>query len=324
MKMETIYLPFGQPVADAYIERKDSRLQELFGYHAAEPEHWQQRLLRLRGTALERADSRLVAQALRAFQEPFGLSDRAGTHLEQLAAGAPVIAGGQQAVLWSGPMMILHKAATIVQAAEWASKRLGEPVVPVFWIAGEDHDWDEASQINVPALTEGAGLGKLAIGRTGTGRTSVSRTGVTAEVLEQALRELEQALPDSEHKTGLIEELRSAASRSGTLTELFAIMLNRLFGDRGLLLADADHHQLRKLESPMFSKLIQHNEELEHAYGSASRRLAELGYSAQAELAEGGANLFLFHDTAGEARAEERLLLSRKDGQFQDRKAKCR
>lgn len=64
---------------------------------------------------------------------------------------ALVVAGGQQSGLFTGPMLVIYKAATIIKAAREAEERLGRPVIPVFWIAGEDHDWDEVNHTYVMA-----------------------------------------------------------------------------------------------------------------------------------------------------------------------------
>jgi len=318
MNMETICLPFGQPLADDYIGRKREALEPLLGYHAADEEHWKTRLRRLRNHEGLRADSRSVAAAVKKYQEPFGLSEQVRSNLELLEQGSPVVVGGQQAVLWTGPLMIIHKAVTILQTAEWASRLLGETVVPVFWIAGEDHDWDEASQTFVPDAG-GTGTRKLSTPRPGSGRSSVSRTQLDPGMLGEALAQLEAALPDSPHKLALCAELRHGSESCRTLTELFALMLNALFGEKGLLLVDADDPGLRSLEGPMFSELVSRNAQLEQAFLAGTASVEQLGYKPQADLAEGGANLFLFHQD-GEAGAEERVLLHRRGDRFEDRK----
>lgn len=317
MLMDKMKLPFGQPLADAYIERKDPELEKLFGYHPLEPQHWRGRLDYLHGSVASRADSQQTAAALRAFQEPFGLSDASARNLELLANGAPVIVGGQQAVLWTGPLMILYKAVTIIQAASAASRELGVPVVPVFWIAGEDHDWDEASMAQLPSAGPDPELKTLSLRRPAGPATSVSRVRLEPTELQQALDGLEAALADSPRKPAQLRELRAAAGSCCTLTELFAAMLNVLFGESGLLLADADDSRLRATEGPMFRRLVESSEQLAQAYAESTRKVGELGYKAQAEAAEDAANLFLFTDGP---KAGERLLLQRSGSRFRDRR----
>ncbi|AJY76356.1 bacillithiol biosynthesis cysteine-adding enzyme BshC [Paenibacillus beijingensis] len=316
MKMESYRLPSAQPLAEAYSDRTDSRLDALFGYHPADPGDWHKRLAALARPNPLRAPAERTADALRAYNRRFNASPQTEAALNLLAEGAPVVVGGQQAVLWTGPMLVIHKALSIVQTAKWASQTLRRPVVPVFWIAGEDHDWDEASHTYIPHHEEG--IRKLEVARPAGARTSVSRTALTESKRKEMLAELVASLPDSEHKPQLLDRLCGLVSRCGTLTELCAGMLGMLFGSEGLVLLDSDDPALRRVEGPMFRQLIARNDELEAAYGSASKQVSELGYKPQADAAAGGANLFLFRPVG--ASEAERTLLFKRDGAFTDKR----
>src|SRR5690625_4018058 len=61
-----------------------------------------------------------------------------------------VVIGGQQAGLLTGPMYTINKVISIIQFAKQKEKELGIPVIPVFWIAGEDHDFDEINHVFLP------------------------------------------------------------------------------------------------------------------------------------------------------------------------------
>ena len=50
---------------------------------------------------------------------------------------------GQQPGLFGGPLYSLIKAMSTVAAARELEARTGQPVVPVFWIEGDDHDFEE-------------------------------------------------------------------------------------------------------------------------------------------------------------------------------------
>ena len=71
---------------------------------------------------------------------------------------------------------------------------------------GKEDDWDEANHAYV--LTAEQELRKLSIVRPEGARTAVSRTTIAAETWEELLAELEQALPHSEFKPVMLEELR--------------------------------------------------------------------------------------------------------------------
>lgn len=60
---------------------------------------------------------------------------------------------GHQCVLFGGPQYVLSKALTTCRLAEDLADRVMLPVVPVFWLASEDHDWDEARSVKIQGRT---------------------------------------------------------------------------------------------------------------------------------------------------------------------------
>ncbi|MFC4778478.1 bacillithiol biosynthesis cysteine-adding enzyme BshC [Paenibacillus sp. GCM10023252] len=314
MTIESYELRSASPLAEAYIHRTDQRMDELFGYHPTDASAWGKRLKVLKENGHLRADARQVASVLKSYNERFGASSEVLASIEALAGGAPVVVGGQQAGLWTGPLLVIHKAVTIIGAAKHASAALGAPVVPVFWIAGEDHDWEEANHTYVMSAEQEQR--KLSAARPEGPRTSVSRTSLSQEQWDELLSELEQTLPHSEFKADLLERLGMAVRRSVSLSDLFAGVMMELFGRSGLILLDADDTRLRKLESPMFNRLIEQNDELEQAYTNRARTVTSYGYQLQADVTEGSSNLFYFNSEQG----DERTLLHKREGHYVDRR----
>ncbi|WP_127533050.1 bacillithiol biosynthesis cysteine-adding enzyme BshC [Paenibacillus kobensis] len=312
-------LPSSQPLSDAYVKQTDSRLNALFhSGHPADEEHWRARSSRLDGAKELRVPSADIADALRRYNARFGMSQETAANIEAIGQGAQVVVGGQQAGLWTGPILVIHKAVTIIAAAKHASKVLNRAVVPVFWIAGEDHDWDEANHIT--AATE-QGLRKLAVTRPEGPRTSVSRTAVAPEAWESAIAELETVLTGSEFKEPLLDKLRELTKSAKTLSDGFAGILAWLFGGYGLVLIDADDAAVRALEAPMFRRMLADNDALEAAYTANGQMLDSLGYRMQAAAAPDCANLFLFRDGGSSSGLQgDRVLLYKRDGGFTDKK----
>lgn len=306
-------LSFAGPLAELYVNRF-SAVELLYESDPGQADSWAERAAWLDQTEHTRIDRNALAARLREYNgqyNPNPAVERAIGQLEQ--PGTAVIVGGQQSGLFTGPLLVVYKAVTILKAAKAAAARLNRPVVPVFWIAGEDHDWDEVNHAYV--LAPDLQVRRIRMHRGAMDRLPVSFTKVTAEAWEKALSELEKLLPDSEHKAAIMELMRSSSADADNLTACFAKLMGALFGKHGLVLLDSSDPELRRLEMPVFERMIRHNDELESAYHETVRDMAGLGYEPTAEVAEGGANLFYIGE-------RERLLLFKRDGRFEDRKGK--
>ena len=90
-----------------------------------------------------------VVRLLRAQNLDYAAGPATKTNLDRLAEGAGAVVTGQQVALFGGPLLTLLKAATAIRMAADAS-RAGHPHVPIFWLASEDHDFDEINQAIFP------------------------------------------------------------------------------------------------------------------------------------------------------------------------------
>src|SRR5262245_53049836 len=70
------------------------------------------------------------------------------TSLKKLASGAVAVITGQQPGLFTGPNYTILKATTAVKLAS-ALEANGVEAVPVFWVAAEDHDYQEIESASV-------------------------------------------------------------------------------------------------------------------------------------------------------------------------------
>ncbi|MCK8487845.1 bacillithiol biosynthesis cysteine-adding enzyme BshC [Paenibacillus sp. MBLB2552] len=306
-------LSFAGPLAEVYVNQF-SAVELLYESDPGQSESWAERAAWLDQTEHTRVDRKALAARLREYNGRYNSDpavERAIAQLEQ--PGTAVIVGGQQSGLFTGPLLVVYKAVTILKAAKVASDRLKRPVVPVFWIAGEDHDWDEVNHAYV--LSPDLQVRRIRLHRGAMDRLPVSFTKVTAEAWEKAVSELEQLLPDSEHKAGILELVRCCKEDADNLTAYFAKLMGALFGKHGLVLLDSSDPELRRLEVPVFERMIRQNDELEMSYHETVRDMAGLGYEPSAEVVEGGANLFYISE-------RERLLLFKRNGRFEDRKGK--
>src|SRR6266436_5317581 len=69
-----------------------------------------------------------------------------GPGRDRLAAGEVLaVTTGQQPGLFTGPLYTVYKALSAIAVARRLERERRVPVVPVFWVAGDDHDFQEAN-----------------------------------------------------------------------------------------------------------------------------------------------------------------------------------
>src|SRR5437868_2214399 len=89
--------------------------------------------------ALDSRHRDALCTALAAQQEHWGGNS---SGVAQLASGAVAVITGQQTGLFTGPHYTVLKAITVIKLAS-ALTEAGVAAVPIFWIASEDHDYQE-------------------------------------------------------------------------------------------------------------------------------------------------------------------------------------
>ncbi len=189
--------------------------------------------------------------------------------LEQLAQpGASTICTGHQLVLLGGPLFFVYKILTTIKAARTVSLRLQKPVVPVFWMASEDHDIDEIRRVNLYGKT-------LSWNEPGGGAVGHLRT----DSLEAMLAELEQVLGTAPGAPELAAKLREIYAPGQSLADATRRFVHFLFGEHVLVL-DADSAELKRLFLPQLRAELETGI-AQHLVTKSIAGLEKNGYSAQ-------------------------------------------
>jgi bacillithiol biosynthesis cysteine-adding enzyme BshC len=180
------------------------------------------------------------------------------------------VVAGQQAGLFLTPLYILYKALAAVRWAGRLADLLERPVVPVFWVASDDHDFEEVRN-TVYLNSEGRckSWTYTPPGFDPAGR-SVFDIPAAPEVLETFFALLDTDTHDSEFKKSQIHFWRTLACESRTLEDFFLRGLAHLCGPMGLVLLPARLVPVRQRAMPLMEREICHPEAL-------SQRLAEVG-----------------------------------------------
>ncbi len=242
------------------------------------------------------------------FMEPFGISEKVEEHLEALANGSFAVVGGQQAGILTGPLYSVHKAISVILLAKEQSEKLGEKIVPIFWIAGEDHDLDEIN--HTYTIVNGA-LKKRVYSERSKLKTMASTTNIQKERLSKLIGTIFKDYGETEFTQELYSVCLTQLEQSQTFTEFFARLMNELFKTQGLLMIDAANPLFRKLESDYFVKMIELNEQIAKVVVEKEQALNEAGYGTPILAKMESANLFYVE-------GGERFLLERNGEIYQD------
>lgn len=199
-----------------------------------------------------------------------------------------VVITGQQAGLLTGPLYTLYKAITTIRLAQEQCKKLSRLVVPVFWVASEDHDWLEIQNTYIldpegkPAVCHlmGDGEGK-----------SVGNQPVPAwETIE---KQLIDALPDSEFKLSVIKQCKRFLEQAENLTQWFVLTLQWLVQKWGLIFFDPMLPEFKQLAAPIYEQILKMNDDVRAALAERTNEWINLGFRPQIQPTGGEVNLFL-------------------------------
>ncbi|MCC7241798.1 MAG: bacillithiol biosynthesis cysteine-adding enzyme BshC [Acidobacteria bacterium] len=201
-----------------------------------------------------------------------------------------VVMTGQQAGLFGGPLFTLLKALTAMKLAREVERDHGVPVVAVFWIDAEDHDWPEVSGCTVldTALTPHAiRLADL----DGAGQRPIARLSLSDDIVS-TIDALAAALPETEFRDELITALRRAYRPGRGMAEAFGVWLEAVLGPLGLVVYDSSDPAAKPLARDVFTREIAHPGHTAELASRAGQALVDRGYHAQVTPHEGAISLF--------------------------------
>jgi len=177
-----------------------------------------------------------------------------GPGRERLAAGEVLaITTGQQPGLFTGPLYTVYKALSAVALAQRLERERGVPVVPVFWVAGDDHDFAEANHAAV--LGRDGELVKIVLRERPheAPQLPLFRELLGPEI-RAALDALDAALPESECKPDVRQWLEACYRPDANLAEAGAEALQQLLGSRGLAVFRAHDRNAKRAAAPWILK----------------------------------------------------------------------
>ena len=236
-----------------------------------------------------------LAQEMLAYHRRLGASPASLANLERLARGEAVASvTGQQPGPLGGPLYSLHKTASAVGLATVVTERTQLPCVPLYWMHGEDSDFDEirgasvadadlvVHDVSLPddAHEDGGFVGDIAM---------AALEAVTAEALAHYA-----GLPGVADVQALWQKSRANARDLGEAT---SALLLQLFAEQGLVVVDPRLPSFRSAAREILDLYLANAPALEAAAKAAGARLEIL--CGKHPLSDGSLDSFVFEVQGG-------------------------
>ncbi len=211
-----------------YIERKE-QLKPFYGLFPEASNFAQQIKSK---SAFPKENREVLQQALTRQYGKLKISEATASNLKSLTDNRTfTITTGHQLNIFTGPLFFIYKVAAVVNACRKLKQLYPENnFVPVFWMASEDHDYEEIRSFSLY------------------GKKYTWVTDQTGAVGRFSPRSIDKLFNDIPGEVGIFKE---AYLKQPTLADATRYFVNELFGKDGLVVVDGDDASLKALFKPI-------------------------------------------------------------------------
>lgn len=238
-------VPFYTPLIQDYLNGVLKEKQQVeFEYN------WDTIALNLKQNNFPISKRLVLQEVLRDQYKGLTTLDKLSENLNALGeANCYTVTTGHQLVFAGGPMFFFTKIIECIQWAKIIQDKLAIRCVPVFWLASEDHDFEEIAGLNIFNH-------KLKWESTQKGAVGFFELSEVQELIQQLLT----ILGTHAHVEGVKTALLKAYTMQHDLAQATRILVHELLGETGIVVLDARDVRLKKLFLPIIAKEIQTKE----------------------------------------------------------------
>jgi bacillithiol biosynthesis cysteine-adding enzyme BshC len=237
----------------------------------------------------------LVSSILKGLED-IGYSPATEENIRKLSRpDSLVVFAGQQVGMLLGPMFTVIKALSSYKMAAKLESKLGRPVVPCFWMATDDHDFDEVRTVRhlnrsgecleisfePELLPAGAPMSDIRLDDT----------------ISDFLGRFEENLLETEFSQDIKRMVHDSYVSGRGISEAFADLFGKLFGEFGIVPVSPNFPGIKRMMIPVFKSEIENHEEIFRIFEDRSQEILRTGYHRQVHKT--GANLNLFINDGG-------------------------
>ncbi|NHN25034.1 bacillithiol biosynthesis cysteine-adding enzyme BshC [Flavobacterium jejuense] len=192
---------------------------------------------------------KILVTTLEKQYENFEVSETTLNHIKLLNnTNTFTITTGHQLNLFTGPLYFLYKIISTINLCKALQKKYPENnFVPIYWMATEDHDFEEINYFNLN--------GKKIQWK----KDSFGPVGrLSTEGLEVVFEEFSKAIGISDNANHLKELFQKAYLEHSNLAAATRYLANELFKNEGLVIVDGDDKSLKQLFIPYVKEELLH------------------------------------------------------------------
>tara|TARA_B100000575_G_scaffold287138_1_gene284974 strand:+ start:2200 stop:3936 length:1737 start_codon:yes stop_codon:yes gene_type:complete len=263
-----------------------------------------------------------IVLALKDFHQWLGIEQsQSSIRAKLLEDDSYCVVTGQQLSWYGGPLYTFFKLMSAIQWSKRISETMGKTVIPVFWLADEDHDYTEINQINwyksfvnhsdlkntsilkqfcadveQTSLQEQIGMpvGKIK-GDSSLLKNEFLKWLAKYHTIEEATEQSFQFRKNTWIQT-FFQDVKKAYSNDKTHAQNFAHWIIHVFEEYEFLVAGSNHESIKKLLSPIISKAVANDRSITELLKNQTYELKEQTGHSQVTVMD--SQWFVFNENA--------------------------
>lgn len=214
---------------------------------------------------------KVLVNVLKEQYNKLSTSEATQSHIESLKeANTFTITTGHQLNLFTGPLYFLYKIISTINLTKQLKEKYPKyNFVPIYWMASEDHDFEEINYFNFKGK-------KIQWNSKQTGAVGHFNT----EGLEDVFKVVSAEFGAGKNAEQLKDWFKEAYLNHDSLADATRYLANELFGEHGLVILDSDHKDLKRLFIPNIEKELVEQTAFKHV-SETNNTLEDLGLKIQ-------------------------------------------
>lgn len=230
-----------------------------------------------------------ICDILKDYNNKIGCGKRTLENIDILKRkGSVVVIGGQQPGFLTGPLLVVFKILTVLKLSSYFKKELKVPVIPCFWNASDDSDFNQINNVKIiNGKIENIELDLSDIDP----KTRYSDIYLDPERIKKTIRKLEEILRSTDFTSEIVDFFNSSledivkncSDVEGriNISSFFSSLIVKMFSDHGIVIVDPASIELKKLSLDLLWFDMESHGKIEDLITSTGRMLDSLGYHIQ-------------------------------------------